>query len=205
LLAFFTAHPGNAAPLNGLSIAFSMAQRARRSWLSGTAFATLNSSCRDGVAPQETREAVMSSNVTLLFTRGPFAGRTFVFTEATTCLIGRSRDCTIPLPQEAEHLDVSRHHCTLEIAPPSLRVRDLGSLNGTYVNGKKIGQRITSQINRDMDATPPPSVVLLDGDEIRLGEHTAFRVCIFAEEHEHIERKDRRSSGELHLEEPVHS
>jgi serine/threonine-protein kinase len=95
----------------------------------------------------------MDPNVTLLFTRGPLTGRTFVFTEPTTCSIGRSRDCTICLPQVAEHLDVSRHHCVLEIVPPTLRVRDLGSLNGTFVNGKKIGQGVTSQANEDMDAS----------------------------------------------------
>lgn len=144
-------------------------------------------------------------NVTLLFTRGPFTGREFVFNEPTLCLIGRSRDCTISLPQEVEHLDVSRHHCVLEIAPPALRVRDLGSLNGTFVNGKKIGQRVTSGVNRDMDASHPPPVVLADGDEIRLGEHTAFRVCIFTEERANIEQRNRRSSGEIHFEEPVHS
>lgn len=147
----------------------------------------------------------MDSNVTLLFTRGPFTGRTFVFTEPISCLIGRSRDCTISLPQEVEHLDVSRHHCALEIAPPALRIRDLGSLNGTFVNGKKIGQRVTSGVNRDIDASHPPPVVLCDGDEIRLGEHTAFRVCTFTEEQENNERNNRRSSGELRVEEPVHS
>jgi pSer/pThr/pTyr-binding forkhead associated (FHA) protein len=147
----------------------------------------------------------MDNNVTLLFTRGPLTGRTFVFSEPTPCLIGRSRDCTIALPQEAEHLDVSRHHCLLEIAPPALRVRDLGSLNGTYVNGKKIGQRVTSQANRDLDASHPPPVVLFDGDEIRLGEHTAFRVCICTEEPGNTERKHRQSSGEIDFEEPVHS
>lgn len=147
----------------------------------------------------------MGPNVTLLCTRGPLAGRTFVFTEATTCSIGRSRDCTIALPQEVEHLDVSRHHCALEIAPPLLRVRDLGSLNGTYVNGKKIGQRVASQVNRDLDASNPPPVVLIDGDEIRLGEHTAFRVCVFTDDHDSSLHMDRRSSGELHSPEPVHS
>ena len=147
----------------------------------------------------------MDSKVTLLFTRGPLKGRTFVFAEPTSCRVGRSRDCTIPLAQEVEHLDVSRHHCLLEIAPPALRVRDLGSLNGTFVNGKKIGQRVTSGVNRDMDASHPPPVVLFDGDEIRLGEHTAFRVCICSEETANIERKDRHSSGELRFEEPVHS
>lgn len=147
----------------------------------------------------------MDTSVTLLFTRGPFAGRTFVFTEPTSCPVGRSRDCTISLPPEAEHLDVSRHHCVLEIAPPAIRIRDLGSLNGTLVNGRKIGQRITSQVNRDIDASDPPTVVLHDGDEVQLGEHTAFLVCIFKGEQEPIQRKKRRSSGEFRLEEPVHS
>lgn len=147
----------------------------------------------------------MDSNVTLLFTRGPLTGRTFVFSEPISCCIGRSRDCTITLPQEAEHLDVSRHHCVLEIVPPTLRVRDLGSLNGTFVNGKKIGQRVTSQVNGDMDASHPPPVVLSDGDEIRLGEHTAFRVCIFGDECEQVERTSRRSSGEFRFPETVHS
>ena len=69
----------------------------------------------------------MDPNVTLLFTRGPLTGRTFVFNEPTSCSIGRSRDCTISLPQEAEHLDVSRHHCVLEIVPPAA-VKTSGAL-----------------------------------------------------------------------------
>ena len=145
----------------------------------------------------------MESTVTLLFTRGRLTGQTFVFAEPISCSIGRSRDCTISLPEAAEHLDVSRHHCVLEIVPPALRVRDLGSLNGTFVNGKKIGQRVTSQVNRDMDASRPPAVVLLDGEEIRLGEHTAFRVCIFSAEQENRERERGWSGGELRFEEPV--
>jgi pSer/pThr/pTyr-binding forkhead associated (FHA) protein len=147
----------------------------------------------------------MDSTVTLIVTRGPLAGQKFVFMDETMCTIGRSRDCTIPLPQEVEHLDVSRHHCLLEIAPPTLRIRDLGSLNGTFINGRKIGQRVTSQVNMDVDASHLPAVALADGDEFQLGEHTAFRVCIFTPESEEMARRPRQSSGELHFEEPVHS
>jgi serine/threonine-protein kinase len=147
----------------------------------------------------------MDSTITLIVTRGPLAGRRFVFAEPATCYIGRSRHCTITLPQDEEHLDVSRRHCLVEIAPPALRVRDLGSLNGTYVNGKKIGQRCNSGASADTEASDQPAVALIDGDEIRLGEHTALRVCIFKGEWENVARKPRRSSGELHFEEPVHS
>lgn len=147
----------------------------------------------------------MESTLTLLVTRGPLAGRKFAFSTPITCIIGRSRDCTIPLPMEAEHMDVSRRHCLVEIAPPSVRIRDLGSLNGTFVNGKKIGQR-TAWENRSEDGTNLPSTELVDGDEIRLGEHTAFRVCIFSpSEQEDTTKKRRRSSGELRFEVPVHS
>lgn len=146
----------------------------------------------------------MVSTVTLIVTRGPLAGRKFVFDEATDCTIGRSRDCTIALPLEAEHLDVSRRHCLIRIAPPEACVRDLGSLNGTYVNGKKIGQRGGHSSLTDLDGAEAPAVPVTEGDEIQLGEHTAFRVCVFdPTAAEDSPRKRRRSSGELRLPEPV--
>lgn len=147
----------------------------------------------------------MDSTVTLLVTRGPLVGRQFVFDEPATCLIGRSRDCTIVLPLEADHLDVSRHHCLFEIAPPSVRVRDLGSLNGTYVNDHKIGQRCASLAPADVEGMHQPAVPLIDGDEIRLGEHVAFRVCLFTRQPELSARTSRYSSGELRFEVPVPS
>ena len=147
----------------------------------------------------------MNATVTLIVTRGPLAGREFFFAEPATCCIGRARDCMIPLPPEAEYLDISRHHCRLEIDPPALCVRDLGSLNGTFVNGKKIGQRARPESAGDEHTSEQPVVALVDGDEIRLGEYTAFRVCIDTGEQEKAARNPRRSSGELRLAELVPS
>ncbi|HEY7425835.1 MAG TPA: FHA domain-containing protein [Gemmataceae bacterium] len=146
----------------------------------------------------------MVSTVTLLVTRGPLAGRKFVFREAASCTIGRSKDCTIMLPLEVEHLDVSRRHCLIEIAPPAACVRDLGSLNGTCVNGKKIGQRAGHDTATQDSKDRSPDVSVTDGDEIQLGAHTAFRVCIAApKDAADSSRKARRSSGELRFPEPV--
>lgn len=146
----------------------------------------------------------MISTVTLLVTRGPLAGQKFVFDESTDCTIGRSRDCTIALPLEAEHLDVSRRHCLIRIAPPEASVRDLGSLNGTYVNGRKIGQRGGRQAPTEVEGAESAAVPVTEGDEIQLGEHTAFRVYVFVPStDEEPARKRRRSSGELRLPEPV--
>lgn len=49
-------------------------------------------------------------------------------------LVGRAADCDITLA--AAHL--SRHHAQLHVVDGLLFVKDLGSSNGTYVNGKKI-------------------------------------------------------------------
>jgi serine/threonine-protein kinase len=153
--------------------------------------------------PRNRVEAIMNPTVTLFVTRGPLAGWQFDFDEPTACLIGRSRDCTIALPFAAEHLDVSRHHCLVEIAPPAVHVRDLGSLNGTFVNGQIIGQRCMFLAPADVEGIHQPMVALSDGDEIQLGAHTAFRVGIFTPEREDSAQTHRHSSGELYFEVPI--
>ena len=50
-------------------------------------------------------------------------------------MIGRGEDSHFCLPHDRFF---SRHHCILEIAPPQAFIRDLGSTNGTYVNGQRI-------------------------------------------------------------------
>ncbi|MGI8982286.1 MAG: FHA domain-containing protein [Pirellulaceae bacterium] len=52
------------------------------------------------------------------------------------CTIGRGRGCTIMLPQAL----VSRQHCEIFESSGKLMVRDLGSLNGTFVNNQKIAE-----------------------------------------------------------------
>ena len=83
----------------------------------------------------------MPSKITLKVSQGALSGQEFVYDETTSCIVGRANDCSPQLPTDEAHKTVSRHHCLLDINPPDIRVRDFGSLNGTYVNGKKIGQR----------------------------------------------------------------
>jgi serine/threonine-protein kinase len=50
-------------------------------------------------------------------------------------MIGRSEDSHFCLPEDRYF---SRHHCLLEIAPPQCFLRDLGSTNGTFINGQRL-------------------------------------------------------------------
>jgi pSer/pThr/pTyr-binding forkhead associated (FHA) protein len=73
--------------------------------------------------------------VTLRILSGPHVGRTFTFDQHDTFLIGRADTAHLCLPEDRFF---SRHHCLLEIAPPRVFLRDLGSTNGTYVNGQRV-------------------------------------------------------------------
>lgn len=73
--------------------------------------------------------------VTLRVLAGPYHGQEFVFDQHDTFLIGRSENAHLYLPEDRFF---SRHHCLLEIAPPRCFLRDLGSTNGTYVNGQRV-------------------------------------------------------------------
>ena len=73
--------------------------------------------------------------VTLNVVAGPQTGRQFTFDQHDTFLIGRSEDSHFCLPHDRFF---SRHHCILEIAPPQCFLRDLGSTNGTFVNGIRV-------------------------------------------------------------------
>jgi hypothetical protein len=73
--------------------------------------------------------------VTLHVVAGPQTGRDFTFDQHDTFMIGRSEDAQFCLPHDRFF---SRHHCILEIAPPQCFLRDLGSTNGTFVNGIRV-------------------------------------------------------------------
>jgi pSer/pThr/pTyr-binding forkhead associated (FHA) protein len=48
--------------------------------------------------------------------------------------IGREEDCDITI----DHSLVSREHAEISFYPPEMKIRDLNSTNGTYLNGKRV-------------------------------------------------------------------
>jgi pSer/pThr/pTyr-binding forkhead associated (FHA) protein len=121
------------------------------------------------------RHSNCSPSVVLTCIEGALRGKEFRFDEPTFCTIGRSRDCSLQVPSDWAHMTVSRRHCLVDIEPEQVRVRDLGSMNGTFVNGTLIGCADVPGVERELE--------LHDGDELRLG-NTAFRVQIDGLENE---------------------
>jgi pSer/pThr/pTyr-binding forkhead associated (FHA) protein len=119
----------------------------------------------------------MSATITLTMTNGPLSGKRFVFPKPTLCTIGRSADCEVRIPDVPGFEDISRHHCLLDIEPPSVCVSDTGSLNGTFVNGLNIGKRAARRAPDFFPLLNTAEHPLKDGDEIRVG-HLVFRVGV---------------------------
>lgn len=120
----------------------------------------------------------MPARVKLAATAGPLAGREFIFGERTTCIAGRAVDCDPQIEESEPPMLTSRHHCLFDVNPPDLRVRDLGSLNGTHVNGVEIGRRQPGQTPEEGARLQFRERDLHDGDELVLGR-TVLRVRIF--------------------------
>jgi serine/threonine protein kinase len=121
----------------------------------------------------------MPSKITLTITQGTLSGKQYSFDSRSTCIIGRNHDCNLQLANEID-MTISRYHCLLDINPPDIRVRDLGSLNGTFVNGKKIGQRKRNQTAQEGLKLNFPQYDLQDGDEIKVGD-ILFKIAIEVE------------------------
>ncbi|MDX2052722.1 MAG: FHA domain-containing protein [Polyangiaceae bacterium] len=70
----------------------------------------------------------------LRFISGKYEGGEFPLDVNQELLIGRATDADLVLVEEL----VSRHHATLTRRGSSVRVSDLGSTNGTFVNGERV-------------------------------------------------------------------
>jgi DNA-binding NtrC family response regulator len=97
--------------------------------------------------------------------RGPNAGDVHVVDggAAIPALIGTSAACVVQLRDP----EVSRRHASAEVHDGRLRLKDLGSVNGTYVNGIRVVEAL-----------------LAGGEDVELGS-SAIRVEVFAEPKAH--------------------
>ena len=95
-----------------------------------------------------------TSSASLVVRNGPQAGVALTIDDDVTRL-GRATDCEISL----DDITVSRWHAEILRDGNDYRVRDAGSLNGTYVNNKRVDESALHQ-----------------GDELQVGK---FRMVFF--------------------------
>ncbi len=96
---------------------------------------------------------IATGTAILVLRGGEDEGNHFVLSSSLTH-IGRHADSDIAL----DDITVSRRHCEISREASSFVVRDVGSLNGTYVNQKRVD-----------------AIELTQGDEIQIGKfHLVF-------------------------------
>ena len=115
------------------------------------------------LADSATGEALPAGTALLLVKRGPNAGSRFLLDSDLTT-VGRHPGSDIFL----DDVTVSRRHAEFYRHPAGFTVRDVGSLNGTYVNRERIEETDLS-----------------DGDEVQVGK---FRLTFLGTRRSHAER-----------------
>lgn len=116
-------------------------------------------------AAEEHVDALPAGSALLVVKRGPSAGSRFLL-EAATTTAGRHPESDIFL----DDVTVSRRHAEFRREGGAFQVRDVGSLNGTYLNRERIDEADLSgadevQIGKFRlvfllaAGTPPPSAV----------------------------------------------
>ncbi|MBS2538710.1 zinc-ribbon and FHA domain-containing protein [Catenulispora sp. NF23] len=102
-----------------------------------------------GPADREALAALPAGSALLVVRRGPNAGSRFLL-DADVTTVGRSPDSDIFL----DDVTVSRRHAEFARTAQGFLVRDVGSLNGTYVDRNLIQEAL-----------------LRDGDEVQVGKY----------------------------------
>jgi len=103
----------------------------------------------------------------ILFLSGPLIGKLLQLNEGIT-IIGRATEADI----EINDARISRHHVRIEVAGGKVIASDMGSTNGTFVNGVRISKR-----------------ELTDGDKIQISSQIVFKFA-FQDKTENIFHKE---------------
>ena len=92
----------------------------------------------------------------------PLEGGNTIELSRDLTVVGRKEDCDLRL----DHKSISKFHCVIVKMENTLLIRDLGSTNGTVVNGKKI-RRATLKNNDCLNiANLPFRIQISAGDAV---------------------------------------
>lgn len=105
-------------------------------------------------------EAKSEPRYALRFISGKYQGGEYPLAEGQEIVIGRSSELDMVLVEEM----VSRKHARIALADGSISIEDLGSTNGTFVNGEKVQQGTLREGDRVLIGTNILKVVAAPQD-----------------------------------------
>jgi pSer/pThr/pTyr-binding forkhead associated (FHA) protein len=108
----------------------------------------------------------MFERIILRALNGQKKGQKLVLENEADYILGRSGDCSCVLDDPL--CLVSRRHCRIEVHAPFVRIQDLGSRNGTQVNGVSIGRREKGQLFEECLHEGFEEHTLDDGDTLHI-------------------------------------
>jgi len=97
-------------------------------------------------------------DVNLILLKKNSSQKVFPLSSGVT-VVGRRHDCDLRIPL----MSVSRRHCQLNRDEGILKIRDLGSRNGTYLNGKRIDEAVI-QAGDYIEIGPLKFVLQINGE-----------------------------------------
>ena len=115
-------------------------------------------------SPQE--GTVRSKQYALRFISGKYQGGEFPIASDREIYIGRSNELDVVLVEDM----VSRKHARISFNGDALMIEDLGSTNGTFVNGEKIKRARLKEGDRVLIGTSIVRVALTDAPQGASGE-----------------------------------
>lgn len=116
----------------------------------------------------------MKEKIIIEIIKGESVGQKYEYEDAERVFVGRQSDCGIVLPEKT----VSRYHCLLDINPPTVKLQDFGSLNGTFLNDVKIGQRERDKSWEEASRDAHKEYELHDGDVIGIGKKCKLKCTV---------------------------
>lgn len=112
------------------------------------------------IVPAMTESSIDQFRFALRFISGKYQGGEFPLREEREIVIGRSSDLDVVLVEDM----VSRKHAKITTHDDQVHIQDLGSTNGTFVNGEKIKRVRVKEGDRILIGTSIIKLVVLDKD-----------------------------------------
>lgn len=109
-------------------------------------------------------------NVNLVFYKKNGTHRVIPLPSSVT-MIGRRRSCDLRIPLTS----ISRKHCQLNLNQGVWMIRDLGSRNGTYLNGKRVKEDVI-QAGDSIGIGPLAFMFQVDGQPAPASQHQSAEV-----------------------------